>query len=687
MDLFSQPPEEAARRIEELTKLVDRYNYEYYMNDVSPVSDYEFDALLRELVELERQYPELASPNSPTKRVGGEVNKTFRQVPHRFPMLSLGNTYSILEIVEFESRTRKLLAGKPFSYVCELKYDGVAIGLTYRKGQLVQALTRGNGAVGDDITANARTISTIPLTLHGDFPDDFEARGEVVYPFEEFEAMNRQREANGETPFANPRNAASGSLKLQDSREAAKRKLQFCMYFLMLPAGTPLSEPETTHYGRLQWARQMGFRVQPHIKECRDIHEIRAFIDYWDKARWKLPYAIDGVVIKVNQVGLWDELGLTAKSPRWAIAYKFKTKQVTTPLESISLQVGRTGIVTPVANMKPVWLGGTTVRRATLINADFIKRHDIRLGDCLRVEKGGEIIPKVVGVDLSQRSAEARPFLFPECCPECGTPLVRAKREAGFYCPNADGCPPQIVGRLEHFVSREAMNIDSLGSERLELLYRKGLVTNVADLYSLTVDRLVGLRSEGEAGDRQVLIQKRGAAAIVQAVDSSRQVPFERVLFALGIRYVGEVGAKKLARFFRTIDALMEASVETLAQVEDIGVKTAEAVHDYFSVPSNRQLVERLRAAGLQFETQTELLSNRLEGLTFVVSGVFERFSREEIEAHIESHGGKVGSSVSGKTSYLLCGERVGPEKMKKAERLGVAVLTEEAYLSLVGEA
>ena len=684
MDLFSSIDLEPARqRIDELTQLIDHYNYEYYMNDTSLVSDFEFDALLRELVDLERQYPELAHPNSPTKRVGGEVNKTFRQVTHRFPMLSLGNTYSIEEIEEFEARTHRLLEGIPFSYTCELKYDGVAIGLTYRHGQLVQAVTRGNGAVGDDITANARTIPTIPLRLRGDYPDDFEARGEVVYPFAAFEEMNRQREAEGETPFANPRNAASGSLKLQDSRECARRRLEFCMYFMMLPPGAAVSDasPLQTHYGRLQAAREMGFKVQPHIRVCANIDEIKAYIDYWDKERWNLPYGIDGIVIKVNQTPLWDSLGMTAKSPRWAIAYKFKAARVATPLESVSFQVGRTGVVTPVANMQPVWLGGTTVRRATLNNADFIEKMDIREGDTLFVEKGGEIIPKVVGVDLEQRRPDAQPVRYATLCPECGTPLVRTEGESGYYCPNQDGCPPQIVGRLEHFVSRKAMNIDTLGRERLDMLYRAGLVHDVADLYDLRREQLVGLGTE-EGGT----IQERGAENILAALAQSREVPFDRVLFALGIRYVGEVGAKKLARFFHTIDTLMDATVEELAQVEDIGEKTAVVVYDYFHTDSHRRLVERLRAAGLQMALAETRLSDTLAGKTFVVSGVFEHYSRDEIKQSVEAHGGKLSSSISGKTDYLLAGERMGPEKRRKAEKLGVAILDETSYRKMIGE-
>ncbi len=589
-------------------------------------------------------------------------------------MLSLGNTYSIEEIEEYEARTRRLLDGTSFSYTCELKYDGVAIGLTYRHGQLVQAVTRGNGAVGDDITTNAKTIPTIPLRLTGDYPDDFEARGEVVYPFEAFDAMNRQREADGDEPFANPRNAASGSLKLQDSAECAKRKLMFCMYFMMAPDGIALPD---THSGRLDYARGMGFKVQPYIQECKDIDEIKAFIDHWDKARWELPFGIDGIVIKVNQTALWDRLGLTAKSPRWAIAYKFKAERVSTPLESISYQVGRTGKVTPVANLRPVWLGGTTVRRATLVNADFIAKMGICMGDSLLIEKGGEIIPKVVGVDMEQRQAGAMPVQYIDRCPECGSPLVREEGEAGHYCPNGDGCHPQIIGALEHFVSRKAMDIDTLGPERLELLYSAGLVRNVADLYDLKREQLVGLGTDAT-------IQEKGADNLLAALEASKNVPFERVLFALGIRYVGEVGAKKLARYFKNIDALMAASEEELAQVEDVGEVTAHTVAEWFANDDHRRIVERLRAAGLQMSGQWTVASGRLEGMTLVVSGVFEHFSRDEIKADIESHGGKVSGSISGKTTYLLAGDKMGPEKRKKAEKLGVAIITEQQYLDMV---
>ncbi|MDY5969802.1 MAG: NAD-dependent DNA ligase LigA [Bacteroidales bacterium] len=674
--------EQARSRVEELTKLIDRYNEQYYQNDMSEVSDFEFDELMKELVGLEQEHPELANPNSPSQRVGGTVNKAFQQVEHRMPMLSLANTYSIEEIVDYEARTRKLLGDTPFSYTCELKYDGVAIGLTYKNGQLEQAVTRGNGRVGDDITANARTITTIPLTLHGNYPADFEARGEVVYPFAAFEAMNAQREADGYEPFANPRNAASGSLKLQNSAETAKRKLMFCMYFLMMPPGSDDGGPEqATHYGRLQWARQMGFRVQPYIKECRNIGEIREFIDYWDTERWNLPFGVDGIVIKVNQVALWNVLGLTAKSPRWAIAYKYKAQQVATPLESISLQVGRTGVVTPVANMQPVWLGGTTVKRATLNNADFIEKMDIRVGDSLLIEKGGEIIPKVVGVEISKRPEWAKPYQFATHCPECGMRLVRADGEAGFYCPNQDGCPPQIVGRLEHFVSRKAMAIDTLGSERLVLLYNKGLVRDVADLYSLTKEQLVGLGAEEGS-----TIQDKGADNILAAIGQSKGVPFERVLYALGIRFVGEVGAKKLARYFRNVDALMLATEEELAEVEDVGGKTARAAYEYLHNPEHQRIICRLRNAGLQFQASASAISDVLKGKTFVVSGTFEHFSREAIKAHIEARGGKVSGSISGKTSFVVAGDKMGPEKLKKADKLGIPIITEEAYLEMCRE-
>ena len=687
MDLFSslEIPNSARQRVDELSRLIDRYNHAYYMEDTSLVSDFEFDALLRELIDLERQYPDLSLPTSPTRRVGGEVNKSFRQVPHRVPMLSLGNTYSIEEIEDFEARTRKTLNSQfsilnsPFSYACELKFDGVAIALSYRHGQLVQALTRGNGVVGDDITANARTIPTIPLQLRGDYPDDIEVRGEVVYPFEAFEAFNKQREAEGEEPFANPRNAASGSLKLQDSSQCAKRKLQFCPYFMVIPSPHPDNSqftPPDTHLARMESLSQMGFRVLPYMLECKSIDDIKEYISYWDIHRWDLPFATDGIVIKVNQTALWQQLGNTAKSPRWAIAYKFKAARVATPLLQVSCQVGRTGIVTPVAVMQPVQLGGTVVRRATLVNADNIAALAIHEGDTLFVEKGGEIIPKIVGVDTSRRLPSAQPVRFPDRCPVCGTPLVRPQGEAGHYCPNQDGCMPQILGRLEHFVGRKAMDIETLGPERIRLLYDAGLLHNVADLYDLPahVAKLATLEGLGE----------KSAAAIVDSLQASTQVPFPRVLFALGIRYVGEVGAKKLARHFHDIDALMAASVSELAAVEDVGDITAAAVYSYFQNPLHRDIVGRLREAGLQLQVATsgQQESQPLQGLTFVVSGVFSHFTRDGIKESVEQHGGRIASSVSTKTSYLLVGEKPGPEKLRKAQTLNVPLMTEEEYLN-----
>ncbi len=673
--------EQAAKlRIEELSVQIDHYNTEYYMNDTSEISDFEFDALLNELIALEKQFPQFALPTSPTKRVGGEVNKTFRQVTHRYPMLSLGNTYSIEEIVDFDVRTRKLLEGRRFSYVCELKYDGVAIGLTYKNGVLVQAVTRGNGLQGDDITDNVKTIRSIPLKLSGNYPDDFEIRGEIIYPWQAFNDFNARRMERGEEPMANPRNAASGSLKLQDSREVAKRKLDCCLYFMM---GENL--PADTHFGRLELASQWGFKIPQYSRKCETIDEIQDFINYWDKQRSELPFAIDGIVIKINEIPLWDELGMTAKSPRWAIAYKFKAERVSTKLRSIDFQVGRTGVVTPVANLDPVWLGGTTVKRATLHNADVISELDIRVGDMVFVEKGGEIIPKIVGVDLEQRPQDSMPFRYVTHCPECGTLLVRNEGEAGFYCTNEDGCFPQILGKLELFVSRKAMNIDTLGSERLAMLYEKGLVKNAADLYDLRREQLVGLEVI-ENDRRKTSIQEKGAENIIAAIGNSKQTPFEKVLYGLGIRYVGEVGAKKLARHFKNIDAVSQASVEELAQVEDIGEKTARSVFDYFNNLEHLELVVRLKNAGLQFQMQESMVSDTLAGLTFVVSGVFANFSREGIKASIEKHGGKVASSVSAKTSFLLAGDKIGPEKLKKAQNLGIRILSESEYLSMIGE-
>lgn len=669
--------EAAQKRIAELSETIDRYNYEYYMKDNSMISDYEFDQLLNELIALEKEYPEYSLPSSPTRRVGGEVNKTFRQVEHKYPMLSLSNTYSIEEITDFDSRIRKLLNDKPFSYTCELKYDGVAVGLSYKNGIMVQAVTRGNGKEGDDITDNVRTIRTIPLKLQGNYPDEFEVRGEIIYPYDAFNEFNAIREENGEEPFANPRNAASGSLKLQDSKEVAKRRLDFCFYFLM---GDNLQAD--TQYDRLMMAKEWGFKIADSTQKCNNIEEIQAYINHWDTCRRELPYAIDGIVIKVNEVELWDELGMTAKSPRWAIAYKFKAERVSTCLNSIDFQVGRTGIITPVANLEPVWLGGTTVRRATLNNADFIKNMDIRIGDHVFIEKGGEIIPKIVGVDMEKRPLNAVPLEYITTCPVCGTPLVRNEGEAGHYCPNEDGCTPQQIGKLEHFVSRKAMNIDTIGSERLTMLFEKGLVQTAADLYTLTREQLIGLESVGE-NKKKTSIQEKGADNIIAALELSKQVPFERVLYALGIRYVGEVGAKKLARYFKNIDALSQSNIMELAMVEDIGEKTAISIFEFFNDIKHLEMIVRLRNAGLQMEAKEEQLSNALAGLSFVVSGVFNNFSRNSIKQHIEQHGGKVVSSISSKTSYVIAGEKMGPEKLKKAEKLNIPIIDEDTYINM----
>ncbi len=672
MDLFSAVDTAPIQQeMEQLAERIDQLNYEYYMNDRSLVSDQEFDALLRRLQDLEQQYPELASPLSPTKRVGGEVNKAFRQVTHRFPMLSLGNTYSIEEIEEFESRTRRLLDGTPFSYTCELKYDGVAIGLTYRHGRLVQAVTRGNGAVGDDITLNAKTIPTIPLRLRGTFPDDFEARGEVVYPFEAFDAMNSQREADGLEPFANPRNAASGSLKLQDPEEVARRGLMCTLYHI--PAGQ-VDYP--THDEALKAAKQWGLPVSDKRRLCKDIDEIEAYIAHWDTARKELPYATDGIVIKINEMDAQRQLGFTAKSPRWAVAYKFKAEQALTPILSIDYQVGRTGAVTPVANLEPVFLSGTMVKRATLVNEDQMAMLDICEGDWVYVEKGGEIIPKITGVEESKRVPGAKRPPFPKVCPDCGTPLVKPEGEAKWFCPNNDGCPTQIKGKLVHFLSRKAMNVLA-GDATVDQLYNLDLVRTPADFYDLRASQLVMLEGWKE----------RSAQRFLDSLRESRNVPFERVLFAIGIRYVGETTARDIARHFGDIDTLAQATKEELTAVPDVGEVVAESVYRYFRDERHLVEIQRLRAAGLQMSVQRqgENASDALAGMTIVISGNFS-VSRDEIKALIESNGGKNSGSVSGKTSFLLAGSKPGPEKVRKAEALGVKILDEEAFRKLLPE-
>lgn len=680
---LSEEQEQARKRIAELSDLLTACNHAYYIEDNPLVDDYEFDMLLKELETLENRYPTLRLPYSPTTRVGGEPVKSFRTVEHHTPMLSLGNTYSRGEISEFDERIRKLV-DEDFDYVCELKYDGLSISLTYRDGQLQQAVTRGDGYKGDDVTANVRTIRTVPLKLQsGDFPPFFEIRGEVLMPRSSFLNLNRQREEIGESPFANPRNAASGSLKLQDPAQVAQRNLDCFLYFLIAR-----DFPADLHEAQLEKLRSWGFKTGSYYRRCRNLQEIFDYIDYWEKERKNLPFDIDGIVIKVNQTHLWPQLGNTAKSPRWAIAYKFKAQRVCTRLESVSFQVGRTGAVTPVANLEPVWLGGTVVKRASLHNADIIARMDVRIGDHVYVEKGGEVIPKIVGVDLEKRPSDSLPFKFIAYCPECGTPLVRKEGEAGHYCPNEEGCPPQIKGKLEHFISRKAMDIASLGEGKVELLYEKGLVRNVSDFYFLTYDDLLNLSKEfvSEEGEvRNLSFREKTVLNILDGIEQSRQRPFERVLYALGIRYVGEATAKILAAHFKSVTALSEATFEQLVEVDEIGEKIARSVQDFFLRKQEREVLERLRRAGLRLEYENETLSETLQGTRWVISGSFSR-SREEMKALIEAHGGKLVSSISTKTDYVLAGEKMGPEKEKKAKTLGVPLISEDVFLGMIAD-
>lgn len=659
-------------RIDWLRAELHRHNYNYYVLNAPEISDKEFDDLMRELQDLEKEHPEYADENSPTMRVGSDLNKNFTQVAHKYPMLSLGNTYSESEVADFYERVKKAL-NEDFEICCELKFDGTSISLTYEDGKLVRAVTRGDGEKGDDVTDNVKTIRTIPLVLHGDYPRSFEIRGEILMPWVSFEALNREREAREEPLFANPRNAASGTLKSQNSAVVAARKLDAYLYYLL---GEDL--PADGHYECLQKAAQWGFKISEHMKKARTLQEVFDYINYWDTERKNLPVATDGIVLKVNSLRQQKNLGYTAKSPRWAIAYKFQAERALTRLNKVTYQVGRTGAITPVANLDPVQLSGTVVKRASLHNADIIEGLDLHIGDMVYVEKGGEIIPKITGVDTDARGMLlGEKVKFITRCPECGTPLVRFEGEAAHYCPNETACPPQIKGKIEHFISRRAMNIDGLGPETVDLFYRLGLIKDAADLYRLTVDDIKDLDRMGQ----------KSAENIVNGIAASRNVPFERVLFALGIRFVGETVAKKIARSFKSIDEVEQASLETLMSVDEIGEKIAQSIVSYFANPLNRSLVERLKEAGLQFSRSEEDLSgytDKLAGQSIVISGVFEHHSRDEYKEMIERNGGKNVGSISSKTSFILAGANMGPAKLEKAQKLGIRILSENEFLDLL---
>ena len=663
---------EDIKRIEELRNQLHHHNYLYYVQNSPTLSDQEFDHLMRELQDLEAKHPEVYDPNSPTQRVGSDLSTGFTQVRHRYPMLSLANTYNEQEVASWYENVRKDLDGEPFEVCCELKYDGLSISLTYEKGRLVRAVTRGDGEQGDDVTANVRTIRAIPLVLPGTgYPDEFEIRGEILMPWKVFEQLNAEREKAEEPLFANPRNAASGTLKSLDPKLVAKRKLDAYLYYLLGD-----NVPSDGHYENLKTAEAWGFKVSEGIRKANSLEQIYEFINHWDTARHDLPVATDGIVLKVNSLRQQQQLGFTAKSPRWAIAYKFKAERVCTRLNEVTFQVGRTGAVTPVANMEPVLLAGTTVKRATLNNEDFIRSLDLHIGDNVFVEKGGEIIPKIVGVDVSHRSPDLQPVHFISNCPECGSSLVRYAGEAAYYCPNDTGCPPQIKGRIEHFIARKAMNIDSIGPETIDDYFRKGIIRNVADLYEIRTEQING------DGTRQKSAQK-----VVKGIQDSVSTPFERVLFALGIRFVGETTAKLLAKHFKSIDALMAATPEQLVEVEGVGTVIAESVVRFFHDEVNLNIIERLRQHGLQMALsadQQQIASDKLAGKNIVISGVFERHSRDEYKAMIESNGGKNVSSISNKTSFILAGANMGPSKMQKAQQLGIEMIDEDTFLNML---
>ena len=661
-------------RILYLRQTLHEHNYKYYVLNQPDISDQDFDFLMHELQDLEARHPELYDANSPTLRVGSDLNQNFTQVAHKYPMLSLANTYNEQDVADWYDSVRRGLDGEEFEVCCEMKYDGLSISLTYVDGKLVRGVTRGDGVHGDDVTANVRTIRCIPLVLKegSGYPHEFEIRGEILMPWKVFERLNAEREAAEEPLFANPRNAASGTLKSQNSRLVASRQLDSYLYYLL---GDTL--PTDGHYENLQTAASWGFKISQGMKKVKTLQEIYDYINYWDTERKNLPVATDGIVLKVNSLRQQRSLGYTAKSPRWAIAYKFKAERACTRLNEVSYQVGRTGAVTPVANMDAVQLAGTVVKRATLNNEDFIRNFDLHIGDYVYVEKGGEIIPKIVGVDVDRRPIDAEPVKFIDKCPECGTPLVRYEGEAAHYCPNDTGCPPQIKGRIEHFIARRAMNIDSLGPETVDEYYRRGLVHNIADLYTIKVQDING------SGNRE-----RSARKIVDGIAASRQVPFERVVFALGIRFVGETSARLLARHFKTMDALQNASMQELMEVEGVGEVIAKSVIAYFHNPVNQDIVERLRSYGLQMQLSEEQISgatDKLAGKSIVISGVFAKHSRDEYKALIEQNGGKNVGSISGKTSFILAGDNMGPSKLQKAEKLGIPLVNEEQFLEMIG--
>jgi len=659
------------QQIHTLREELRQHNYNYYVLDQPKISDYDFDMKLKELQELEEKHPEFYDPSSPTLRVGGQVTKNFATVVHEYRMYSLSNSYSKEELEDWEVRIKKLVEGS-VEYTCELKYDGASISLTYENGELVKAVTRGDGIQGDDVTHNVKTIRSVPLKLKGDFPPKFDIRGEIVLPYEGFAKMNAERVENGEEPYANPRNTASGSLKLQDSAEVSKRPLD-CLLYSIVGENLPFS----TQFEGLQKARDWGFKVPQEAELATSTDAVMKYLEYWDVHRHDLPYETDGVVIKVNNLNQQDELGYTAKSPRWAMAYKFKAEQASTKLEKITYQVGRTGAITPVANLAPVQLAGTIVKRASLHNADQIEKLDVREGDEVFVEKGGEIIPKIVAVDFTKRDPDSEPTNYISECPECGTELVRKEGEAQHYCPNYNHCAPQIIGRIQHFISRKAMDIEGLGGETVALLVRENLIENYADLYELKKEQILPLERMAE----------KSAENLINGIQQSKEVPFERVLFALGIRYVGETVAKKLTKHYKTIEAIEAASQEDLVSVDEIGEKIAESVVDFFTVEENRAIVNRLKTHGLQLAISEEELAGqteKLNGNTFVISGVFEKVSRSDLKKMIEANGGKVTGSISAKTNYLVAGENMGPSKLAKAEKLGTHIISEDEFLAMV---